>query len=227
MNRKSDSILNIRMHPMFYYHVSEGFITTDISTLKLYSKREKKNILYFLMKFFLFTFLIWILQYSNNWVSYKSRNQGNSLKNVLNLGYERSLAESNNTIKQTKEGLNYYDQQNILETYLESRNEQNEIEENIDVEQENEIKTKEKNKKVSFNKSILGTCKSNLKLVLFSLFFFMPFSSFMISLISLISSNFYDEKTYMATFLLSNISIIIFAIYLIYEQINIKRKIKL
>ncbi|CRG84687.1 fam-h protein [Plasmodium relictum] len=221
MNRKNKIMLipSIRMHPMYYYRVSKDLITTDVSTLKLCSKREKKNLLYFLMKSFIFILLIWILKFYNNWDSYKSWNHENGLKNVLDLGYKRSLAESNDAIKQTKKGLNYHDQHDILETYSESRNEKNEIEENIDVEQEGEIETERKNQNVKLIERTLDKCKSNLKLFLLGF-------SILLSLLSLVLYTFFFlfeiYSIESPSFILFTLCHLIISTLLILERIEIK-----
>ncbi|CRG85524.1 Plasmodium exported protein, unknown function, partial [Plasmodium relictum] len=137
----------------------------------MFSKREKKNILIFLIKTFTFILLIWILQCSNNWKFFKSLSYKNDLKNTLNLGVKRTLAQKD-IIKEKSEKPKFCDL-GIIETNIESRSDQRKIGKKIDIEQvdennmeqRNEIETKEKNKKVKLNERILGKCKDNLKLV--------------------------------------------------------------
>ncbi|CRG84954.1 fam-h protein [Plasmodium relictum] len=224
MNKKNNIILisNYRMHPRYYSHLSKSFITTDMLTLKIYSKRENKNILYFLIKFFIFTFLIWISQCSNNWNTYETWNYENNLKNILNLGDKRALAESNDTIKQ-KKGLQCHGQQGMMTINLESNNEQIEIEQNLNAEHEDEIETKEKNKKVKLTEKILSKCKNNLKLVASSFAFFS--SLFLVSLI--IASQFtYNVPFHNFFYVLPSLSLVIISIILTHERIEIKYKNK-
>ncbi|CRG83976.1 fam-h protein [Plasmodium relictum] len=224
MNKKNNIIFisNYRMHPRYYSHVTKGFTTTDMSTLEIYIKKEKTNILYFLIKFFIFTISIWILQCSNTLDSYRSWNYKNDLKNILDLGPKRSLAESNDTIEQTKSKLRLWEQQDMMEAYLESKNEQNEIKQNMDVEQGNEMVTKERNNEVKCNKKILSKCKSNLKLI-FSSFAF--FSSLFIFILFIV--NYFTFITFPRyIFLLLPLSLVINSIILTHERVEIKYKNK-
>ncbi|CRG85204.1 fam-h protein [Plasmodium relictum] len=224
MNRKNNIIIisNFRMHPRYCFRVAKGFNDTYVSTLKIYSKREKKNILYYLIKFFILTLSIWIFQFSNNWDFCKSWNNKNKLNNILDLGSGRSLAECNDLKKQTKSELKFCEQQDIIEAHLESRNEQNIIDENVDIEQGNEIDTKEKNKKVNFKERILDNCKNNLKLV--ALFFVILLSLSAISL-HLISYYMYKNTRKPKLFLFT-LSFLIISILLTCERIEIKYKNK-
>ncbi|CRG85562.1 fam-h protein, partial [Plasmodium relictum] len=96
---KSNTISNISVYPECNAYIAKGFITTDMSTLKIYNKKEKKNISNFSIKFFIFAFLIWILQCSNTWSSFRSWNYKNDSKHISNLGAKRSLAESEDVEK--------------------------------------------------------------------------------------------------------------------------------
>ncbi|CRG84376.1 fam-h protein [Plasmodium relictum] len=223
MNKKNNItfISNYRVNPRYYSHVTKGFIITVMSTLEIYSKSEKKKILYFLIKFFIFTISIWILHCSNNCNSGVLRNYKNDLKRVLDLGYKRSLAESNDTIKQTKSKLIFWEQPGIIEAHLESKNEQNEIKQNMDVEQGNEIVTKEKNNKVKCNNKILRKCKSNLKLISS---FFAFFLSFFIFTLYIVNKFTILWTSYFS--ILSPLSLVIISIILTHERTEIKYKNK-
>ncbi|CRG84936.1 fam-h protein [Plasmodium relictum] len=223
MNKKNNIILisNYMMYPRYYYNVAKGFITTDVSTLKIYSKREKKNILYFLIKFFIFTLSIWMLQCSYNWDSCRSWNYKNDSKNILDLGSKRSLAESSDPIKQTKRTLKSWEH-DTKEVRLESKNELNETKKNIDVEQGNEIVTKEKSNKVKCNEKILSKCKSNIKLIFSSLAFFL---SLLIFILFILSMSFYISLPISFPILLP-LSLVIISTILTQERIEIKYKNK-
>ncbi|CRG85772.1 fam-h protein [Plasmodium relictum] len=182
MNRKNNiiHISNFRIYSRYYFRVAKGFITSNMSTLKIYGKRKKINIIYFLIKFFIFTLLIWILQCSSN-DSCRPWNYENDLKYVLNLAAKRSLTESKDKIIQNRV-LKYYEQKSIMTTYLEQSNGQNKIKQNMNSEQENEIETKEKNKKAKFKEGIFK-CK-NLKLVTLFLVIFLSLSALIYSFVT-------------------------------------------
>ncbi|CRG84862.1 fam-h protein [Plasmodium relictum] len=224
MNRKNNIILipNFRIHPRYYSHVTKGFNGTHISTLEIYCKREKKNILYFLINFFIFTLSIWILQCSNNWDSCKSWNYKNKLNNTLNLVAKRSLAENDCAIKQKEGSSQCYNQKDMMTINLEQRNEQNEIEQNMNVEPECEIETKEKNKKEKFNRGILYKCKNNLKLASLLLSILLSLSSFSSYLVGMFTFTGIQE---IELFLFAS-SFLIVSTILIYERIEIKYKNK-
>ncbi|CRG84708.1 fam-h protein [Plasmodium relictum] len=222
MNKKSNSIKNVDAYPRYYPLTSRIFITTDISTVKIYYKKEKKYSLYFVIKFFILSLLIWILQCSNNWNTCGTWNYENNLKSILNLGAKRSLSESYDTIKQ-KKGLQCYEQQDTMTINLEPNNEQSEIEKNLDAEQENEIETKEENEKVKFNERISDKCVNDFKTISLILAFLMSLSSFVLS--PIITKHYIPELK-SSIFILCNLSFIIFSIFLLHEEIKKKRKNK-
>ncbi|CRG84083.1 fam-h protein [Plasmodium relictum] len=224
MNRKNKIIFisNFRMHPRYYSYVTKGFNDTYVSTLKIYNKRGKKKILYFLIKFFILTLSIWILQCSNNWDSCKSWNYKNKLNNISDLGYGRSLAECSDTTKQTKSELKFCEQQDMIEEHLEVWDKQSQIDENVDVEQGSEIETKEKNKKVKFKERILDKCKNNLKLASLFLSISLLLSSFSLYLVEI----FTDEYIENIKLFLFTLSFLITSTVLTYERIEIKYKNK-
>ncbi|CRG84532.1 Plasmodium exported protein, unknown function [Plasmodium relictum] len=200
----------------------------------MYSKKEKKNILRFLIKLFTFTLLIWMLQCSNNWNFFKSLSFKNDLKNTLNLGVKRFLAQKD-IIKEKNEEPKFCDLE-ITETNLESRNDKKKIgkktyteqedEKGIkqgnekDIEQGNEIEAKDKNKKVKFNEEISGKCKNNLKLVLSFFAIFMSIFSF---IYNIIQTNVHISLPYLDAVFIS-ISLIIISITVIQKQIEAKFK---
>ncbi|CRG85158.1 fam-h protein [Plasmodium relictum] len=222
MNKKNNIILisNFRMHPKHYSHVTKGFNDTYIPTLKIYSKREKNNILYFLIKFFILTLSIWMLQCSNNWDSCKSWNYKNKLNNILDLGYGRLLTECDDITKQTEIKLKSCEQQDIIEARLESWTEQSQMDKNVDVEQGNKIETTEKNKKVK--EGILDRCKNNLKLISLFIAIILLLSSF-----SLFLANQYIYFKYIEIIsFLFTLSFLIISTLLTCERIEIKYKNK-
>ncbi|CRG84720.1 Plasmodium exported protein, unknown function [Plasmodium relictum] len=194
----------------------------------MFCKREKKIILNFLIKTFTFILLIWILQFSNNWKFFKSLSYKNDLKNTLNLGVKRTLAQKDIT-KETSEKPKFCDL-GIIETNIESKGNQSKIEKKIDIEQVdekymeqgNEMKINEKNKKENFNQRILGKFKNNLNLISLSfaifllVFSFIYYEAMMISGIELPSID--------AVF--TTLSLLIISVILIKERIKMKFKIK-
>ncbi|CRG96922.1 Plasmodium exported protein, unknown function [Plasmodium gallinaceum] len=127
----SNIILNSRCNS----HTEENFVIEDISTLKKYRTRGKINKLFFFIKISLFTLLIWILLYCENY-NYRSRNDKYNLKNKLYLGSKRSLAEGMEVIETTNEELK-----------VSSSNIQTNLEENNTKVEKLELKEKEKDKK--------------------------------------------------------------------------------
>ncbi|CRG85694.1 fam-h protein [Plasmodium relictum] len=223
MNRKINSILNISAYPGLYSHVYKGYITTDMPTIKIYNQKEKKYTLDFLIKLFIFSFLIWVLQCSNNWYSFRSWNYKNNSKNILNLGANRLLAEKIYKVGQGKEELKLCEQQCKVETELEQRNGQREVEEHIDVEQESEIEAKQANKKVKYNEKILE--RYNISKIC-SLYFasILSFTSLLLSIIYTYSP---DLEFQRLSFLYIDLSVILFSVLLILEEIKIKHRVKL
>ncbi|CRG85168.1 fam-h protein [Plasmodium relictum] len=220
---KSNAIKNTSIYDTFCSHTSKGFITKDISTIKISHKKEKKYRLHFFIKFFIYAFLIWILQYSNNLGTCETWNYENNLKNVINLGVKRSLAENNDTIKQEKGLQQCYEQHDMTAINLELSNEQSKIEQNMDIEQENESETKKRNKKRKFNERTSDKCTNDLKTIPLILAFLMSLTSFTLSAIYL--------KHFVPIFqnyilILSSLSLIIFLIFLLYEEIKMKLKNK-
>ncbi|CRG84053.1 fam-h protein [Plasmodium relictum] len=193
-----------------------------MSTLKIYNNKEKKKVLNYLMRFFMFIFLVWTLQCYNNWASFRPWNCENELKNISNLGIKRSLAENKNAIMQV-EGSKCYEQHSNVEIDLESLNEQNYIKRDIDSEQENELEIIDKNQKVKFNQRILGICKSNFEIIPLSIAFFLSFIALICSLVYIFKSDINED---LKIFELSNTSILITSILLTHKEIKIKRKNK-
>ncbi|CRG85583.1 fam-h protein [Plasmodium relictum] len=168
MNSKSNAILNFNAYRGYCSNVHKDFVIADISTLKVYDKRQKKYILIFFIKFFIYILLIWILQCFNNWYSSRSGNYKNNLKIILCLGAKGSLIEGNNTISEVNEGLEHCEQmvkgenfkldnkinkvENSSYVKLENKKNHTKVEEVnkidiTDVELGKEIKANEKNKK--------------------------------------------------------------------------------
>ncbi|CRG84984.1 fam-h protein [Plasmodium relictum] len=217
MRRKSNIIWNVCINSRYYSRIAKDYIIKDMSTLKIYNKKERKNIL----NFFMFTFLIWILQCSNNWNSCRSWHCENDL-NVLNLGEKRSLAENKGITKQRNEGLKLHEEQDIIEVNLDLDNKKIGIEEDIDTKQENEQEEK-KNKKLKLKESILGKCRNYFKLTTLSIIFLLSFSSLITIVIDYINPTLH---TILLFYTLSKISILIFSTLILYEQIQKKRNNK-
>ncbi|CRG84695.1 Plasmodium exported protein, unknown function [Plasmodium relictum] len=194
----------------------------------MFSKREKRNILNFFIKTFTFILLIWILQCSNNWKFFKSLSYKNDLKNTLNLGVKRTLAQKDIT-KETSEKPKFCDL-GIIETNIESRSDQRKIGKKIDIEQVdekdmeqgNEIETKDENKKVKLNERILGKCKDNLKLFSSSFAIFLSIFSLIYNKMPI---DIYIILPYLDVVLMT-LSLLIISIILIQERIEIKYKNK-
>ncbi|CRG84321.1 fam-h protein [Plasmodium relictum] len=225
MNMKRNTILNISAYHGLYSHVYKGYIVSDISTRKIYNKNEKKYTLNCLIKFFLFTLLIWILQCFNNWDSCKLFNYKNEKTNKLILGDKRLLAENNDKIKQKEKELKLPLQHIITETDLELMNEQREIEEYTDIEQRNEIEAKKEDSEVKHNEKKLGKYNNISKAYLLFFASILSFVSFLLSIVYCISESL---SIYIVTFFFINLTTIIFSIMLILEEIKKKKhKIKL
>ncbi|CRG85256.1 fam-h protein [Plasmodium relictum] len=224
MKGRCNNISNTSIYPEYYFLIAKEFITTDISTIKIYNKKDKKYTLNFPIIFFIFALLICVLQCYNNGDSFRSCNYKNNLKNVLNLGFKRSLAESNDRKIQTNEEFKFCKQESLKKTNLESRKEESGIKKNIYLEEGNDIETIEKSEKVKFNERVSKMCINNLKLILSSF-------TFPLSLISLILSIKFigniDSILGPLAYLLINLSIVIHLILLIQEKIEKKRKNKL
>ncbi|CRG84694.1 fam-h protein [Plasmodium relictum] len=225
MNRKINSISNISAYPGLYFHVYKSYITTDMSAIKIYNKKEKKYALYFFIKLFVFSFLIWVLQCSDNLYSSRSWNYDNDLKNVLNLGAKRLLAEKVYKIGQGKEKLKFCEQKCIVETELEQRNGQEEIEKYINEEQESEIEEKNGDEdEVKYSEKTLGKHNINPKSCSLYSASILSFASFILFIIYVYII---DPEIQRVGFLCINLSILIFSVNLIMEEIKTKLKGKL
>ncbi|CRG85153.1 fam-h protein [Plasmodium relictum] len=224
MNRKINSISNISAYPGLYSYIYRGYITTDMLTIKIYNKKEKKYTLDFLIKFFIFSFLIWVLQCSNNWYSFRSWNYKDNSKNVLNLGANRLLAEKIYKTGQGKEELKLCEQQCIVEAELEQGNGQNKTEKYINAEQESKIEAKQVDKEPKYNEKTLGKYNNILKACSLHFASILSFTSFLLSIIYIHYPDMEIQRIY---FLGINLSVIIFSVLLIIEEIKIKHKGKL
>ncbi|CRG85174.1 fam-h protein [Plasmodium relictum] len=223
MNKKMNDIFNIIAYFGLYSNVYKGYITTDVFTIQIYHKKEKKYILYFLKKLFIFSFLIWALQCFNNWYSFRSWNYKNN-SNILNLGANRLLAEKIYKIGQGKEELKLCEQQYKVKTELEQNNGQKEIEECIDAEQESGIEAKKEDKELKCNKKTLKKYNNISKVCSLYFAFILSFISFLLSIINV---NAQEPEIERIIFLCINLSVIIFSVLLIMEKIKIKHKEKL
>ncbi|CRG84776.1 Plasmodium exported protein, unknown function [Plasmodium relictum] len=99
MKMKNNTIFNITKCPERNVHIGKDYITSDVSSLEMYYKKQKINILLF-FNFFLFTLLIFILHGFNSY-TYRSANEKQNLGGTINLIYKRILSECNN-INSTK-----------------------------------------------------------------------------------------------------------------------------
>ncbi|CRG85792.1 fam-h protein [Plasmodium relictum] len=220
MNMECHYISNISAYPGLYSHFYKSYITTDISTRKIHNKKREKCKLYFFIKFFLFTLLIWILQCSNNWDSCRLLNYKNDKKYILILGANRSLAENNDIIKQRKEELKCSVQHVTVKTDSELKNEQREIEESINMEQGNEIHTQKEDKEVTCSEKTLEKYNNISKKYSLSFAFILSFTSLLLSIMNCIYSH---DMFNLFMFCCLNLSIIIFSILLILEKIKKKK----
>ncbi|CRG94058.1 fam-h protein [Plasmodium gallinaceum] len=231
MNKKNNIFLipNINKYTGYYSHLDKNFITAYMSTSNINMKKEKRNILNFLINFFIFILLIWILQCFNNCDSCSLWNNKRDLKSVINVDIKRSLAESKNTTEQISEELKCYKEKDTIEIDLNSRNDQREMEENIEVELKNELETMKDNEKVKTSEGILQFCKGCLKIVSLSIAFILSFCSSV--LITAESPHFgpktpYDRSNIHSLTILTNLSLMIISIILIHERVVIKYKKK-
>ncbi|CRG84716.1 fam-h protein [Plasmodium relictum] len=212
MNKKKSAISNVSLYPGYYSLVAKDFLIIDMLTLKIYNKKKKKKVLNYLMRFFMFTFLVWMLQCFDNYVSFRLWNYENELKNILNLGIKRSLTE-----KESK----YREHVVVTGGTLESWNEKDTIRESINVKEGNKIEIKEKDQKIKIHERILGICKNNFELITSSVALIISIFSFMFLVINITSPRL---NTYLPIFELSSLSILIISLLLTYEEIKIKRK---
>ncbi|CRG85291.1 fam-h protein [Plasmodium relictum] len=157
-----------------------------MSTLKIYNNKEKKKVLNYLMRFFMFIFL---------WASFRPWNCENELKNISNLGIKRSLAENKNVMIQEEESIY-----------------------NVPVE------VIENHEKIKHEEGIFKRYKKDLELVILTITLFLSVLAFFFSLTYIIKSNI---DVFLPIFELSNISILIISILLMFKEIKIKRKNKL
>ncbi|CRG84414.1 Plasmodium exported protein, unknown function, partial [Plasmodium relictum] len=156
------------------------------------------------------------------WVSFRSCNHENELKNVLNLGIKRSLTENINIAMSAEEGSKFCEHVVVTEGTLESWNEQNAIRGSIDAKEGNVIEIKEKNQKVKFNERILGIFKNNFELIILFVVFILSIFSFIFSVIDITT----DIYIYFPIDEMPILSILIFSILLTYKEIKNKRKNK-
>ncbi|CRG84306.1 fam-h protein [Plasmodium relictum] len=208
MNSKSNAILNFSTYYECYSHIYKDLITTNMLTLKIYDKKQKKNILNFLINFYIFILLIFILQCSNNRDSLRSCNYKNNLKSILYLGAKRSLVEGNDIINEINEGLEHCEQM-VKGANLKLDNKINEVEnssyvkpkikknctdikvnkiDTTEVEVGEEIKTNEKNKKGIFQRILRIFPKNIERIGIYYIFFFL-FCIFVLLIIGLVSNN--------------------------------------
>ncbi|CRG92955.1 Plasmodium exported protein, unknown function [Plasmodium gallinaceum] len=187
----SNFILNSRCNS----HTEENFVIEDISTLKKYHKRGKINKLFFFIKISLFTLLIWILLYCENY-NYRSWNDKYNLKNKLDLGSKRSLAEGKEVIEPTKEELKVsssniqtnLEENNTKVEKLELKEEEKDKKEIIKIENDNVVeKKRESNKKVN-SLNLMQKYKSFLRIFNIVSIVALPILSMTLSIIALSSS---------------------------------------
>ncbi|CRG84374.1 fam-h protein [Plasmodium relictum] len=221
MNKKSNDISNIIAYPGFNSHVYKDYITTYMPAIKIFIKKKKRYSLDFLKFFFIFSFLIWVLQCFSNRYSFGSWNYKNDSKNLLNLGAKRLLAEKVYKIGQEREELKFCEQQCKVETELEQINGQKEIEDYLRVEQESEIESKQEDKEVKYNEKTSGKYNNISKVFSLSFASILSFSSFLLSIIDSYLSEPEIQRIYIICI---NLSIIIFSVLLAIEEFKIKHK---
>ncbi|CRG96010.1 Plasmodium exported protein, unknown function [Plasmodium gallinaceum] len=186
----SNFILNSRC----ITHTEENFVIEDISTLKKYRTIGKINKLFFFIKISLFTLLIWILLYCENY-NYRSWTDKYNLKNKLDLGSKRSLAEGKEVIEPKNEELKVsssniqtnLEENNTKVEKLELKEDEKDKKEIIKIENENEnvveIK-RESNKKVN-SLNLMQKYKSFLRIFNIVSIVILPIMSMTLSIISL------------------------------------------
>ncbi|CRG93525.1 Plasmodium exported protein, unknown function [Plasmodium gallinaceum] len=191
---------NIILNSICNSHTEENFVIEDISSLKKYRTRGKINKLFFFIKIFLFTLLIWILHYCENY-SYRSWNDKYNLKNKLDLGSKRSLAEGKEVIEPKKEELKVsssniqinLEEHNTKVEKLKLKEEEKDKKEIIKIENENVVeKKRDSNKKVN-SLHLMQKYKKILRLFNLVSLVTLPILSMTLSIIALYKND-YDNK---------------------------------
>ncbi|CRG96007.1 Plasmodium exported protein, unknown function [Plasmodium gallinaceum] len=218
----SNFILNSRCNS----HTEENFVIEDISTLKIYRTRGKINKLFFFIKISLFTLLIWILLYCENY-NYRSWNDKYILKNILDLGSKRSLAEGKEVIEPKNEELKVSSlniQTNLEEINtkiekMELKEEEKDKKEIIKIENENVVEIKEeRNKKVNIL-NLMQKCKSFLSILNMPTILLLPILSMALSITALFKSD-EDNKYLHASNIVTSLYLVLNSILLLYLKSN-------
>ncbi|CRG84731.1 Plasmodium exported protein, unknown function [Plasmodium relictum] len=238
MNKKNNIISSINKYPRCNNNVDKSFITEDISTLKMYNKRKKDIVFNFFIKLLIFTLFILMLQYFCNWDFCKSLSKRN-LENMRNLGSERSLAESEDTVRTNEQSdknvtnkLQYNNQGSEIEVSSQSgarqrdNGEQNHsaiynLGEGDNVEQGIRREKIDENEGGNIKERILNIVKSNFKLIILCIILLLSFIS---SILCMASYNNENTNLNNTSVLLVAISII-FTIFLLTND-RISNKIK-
>ncbi|CRG84082.1 Plasmodium exported protein, unknown function [Plasmodium relictum] len=238
MNKRNNIISNIKKYPRCNNYVNKSFIVEYISTLKMYNKREKDIILNSFIKLFIFVLFILMLQCSCNLDSGKSLKKSN-VENMPHLGNERSLAESEDTVKANEQSdmnvthklpcnnqgieikvssQSEMGQRNNGErdcSVIENLGEGNSAEQGIGREKI------DKNEERNIKERILNIAKGNFQLIIL---FIISLLSFISSIICMSSYNKENTNLNNTSVLLVAISIIFTVFLLMYERIQDKNE---
>ncbi|CRG94057.1 Plasmodium exported protein, unknown function [Plasmodium gallinaceum] len=193
---------NIILNSRRISHKEENFIIENSSTLKKYRTRGKINKLFFFIKISLFTLLIWILLYCENY-NYRLWNDKYNLKNKLDLGSKRSLAEGKEVKEPTNEELKVsssnmqtnLEENNTEVEKLELKEEEKDKKEIIKIENENENvveKKRESNNKVN-SLHLMQKYKKILRIFNIASIVLLPLMSMTLSIVA-VSTNDKDNK---------------------------------
>ncbi|CRG93071.1 Plasmodium exported protein, unknown function [Plasmodium gallinaceum] len=194
---------NIILNSRCISHTEENFVIEDISTLKKYRTRGKINKLFFFIKISIFTLLIWILLYCENY-NYRSWNDKYNLKNKLDLGSKRSLAEGKEVIEPTNEELKVsssniqtnLEENNTKVEKLELKEEEKDKKEIIKIENDNVVEKKRENNKKVNSLNLIQKFKSFLRIFNIVSIVALPILSMTLSIIAL--SNSEKESKYVS-----------------------------
>ncbi|CRG85149.1 Plasmodium exported protein, unknown function [Plasmodium relictum] len=96
MIKKNNIISNITTYSRNNRNADKFLVIIDLIHSKKYYKKEKMRTFSFPIKFFIFTYLIWILHCFNNSTSCKLWIKKHRLENILNLKANRFLSENEN-----------------------------------------------------------------------------------------------------------------------------------
>ncbi|CRG95450.1 Plasmodium exported protein, unknown function [Plasmodium gallinaceum] len=187
-------------------HIAENFIIEDISTSRKYHAKGKINKFIFFIKVFLFTLLN--IQ--------RSLNEKCSLKNNLNLGAKRFLAENKEITELTNDELKTrlsdllktLEEKNTKDSNVQSDVVQGKVE-TIEIENENSVSRREKSNKKINSRDLMEKYKKCMRLFNLASIILLPVLSMTVSIVAFTST---DQKYI-------NISNIITSLYLVLNSI--------